>query len=171
MKYLLCAKVGAPFGIKGALHLYPFSGQQDSLLGVKKFYVKRKESFELCPIISIRPHGDHLVVLFKDILTPESASIWTNQELYIDPSDLPQLPKGQYYWHELIGMTVVNLENRNLGVVTECYHSHHDVLKTSIDAHIPFVKDDVIVNVDKKSQKITVDYDWDLDDELDLDAD
>jgi len=171
MKYILCAKVGAPFGIKGALHLYAFSGQQDSLLGLSSFYTKAGESYEKCEIVSIRPHGDHLVITLKDIVTPEEASIWTNRELYINADDLPKLPKGRYYWHELIGMKVQGLKQEDYGVVVECYNNHHDVLKTSLGHHIPFISGDTVQLVDKKTKIIYIDYDINAgdDDEVDFD--
>ncbi len=171
MKYLLCAKVGAPFGIKGALHLYPFSGQQDSLLNVKNFYTKRKDLYNICSVVSLRLHGNHLIVVFKDVVTPEAASSWTNQEIYINADDLPKLSQGQYYWYELIGMTVRSQKDQSYGVVEECYYNHHDVLRTSTGAHIPFIKDDIIVKVDKKSKTIIVDYDFNDYDDQECDSD
>jgi len=172
MEYILCAKVGASFGIKGALHLYSYSGQKDTLNGFVHFYVKNGTSYEHCVTESIRPHGDHFVILFKDIKNPEEASLWTNRELYRCASDLPALPKDKYYWHELIGMSVQGVKQEDYGVVVECYENHHDVLKTSLGHHIPFIQGNTVQRVDSKAQIIYVDYDClgsDVDDTQDRD--
>jgi 16S rRNA processing protein RimM len=167
MEYFVCARVGAPFGIKGALHLYAFSGQPESLLKVSKFYRKNNNSYEPCDVLSMRTHGDHLVIFFKGLENPEDAARWTNQDIYLDPNDLPGLPKGKFYWHELVGMQVKSDDGEDYGIVEKCYSNHHDILQTTQGRHIPFIMGDTVLSVDKAANLICVDYVVDFSDDSD----
>jgi 16S rRNA processing protein RimM len=39
-------------------------------------------------------------------------------EIMVDKSNLPVLPAGTYYWHDLIGLSVLTIEGRFLGRLT-----------------------------------------------------
>ena len=83
------------------------------------------------------------------------------------PRDLlPVLSKNGndgYYWSDLIGLEVVNLQNEELGKVTWLLETGaNDVLQVRIkederERLIPFVNQ-VIVKVDLKGCRITVDW-------------
>jgi 16S rRNA processing protein RimM len=74
---------------------------------------------EVLVIESVRGHSKGLLVKFKGINSPEEAGRLRNTELSIHSADVPELPEGEYYHHQLIGIHVVDVSGKPLGVITE----------------------------------------------------
>jgi 16S rRNA processing protein RimM len=70
-------------------------------------------------VASARPHAKGMLVKFKGVETPEHAGQFRNQWVYVKASDVPSLPEGQLYQHELFGFAVVDEEGQSLGELVE----------------------------------------------------
>ena len=53
----------------------------------------------------------------EGIDTRNSAESWIGAELFIEKTTLPQLEEGTYYWFEIIGLSVCDVEGAYLGRV------------------------------------------------------
>ena len=83
------------------------------------------------------------------------------QILAVDRKELPQLEDNEYYWDDLIGLSVYDLQQQNLGIVTELIETGaNDVLVVSgeKDRLIPYIPQ-VIVKIDLTGKRIEVDWD------------
>ena len=60
-----------------------------------------------------------LLLAFEGFPTPEQVGRFRNQMLYIKTTEAPELSEGEYYFYELLGMTVVDESGEQLGKVTE----------------------------------------------------
>jgi 16S rRNA processing protein RimM len=92
--------------------------------------------------------------------------------IYVPRSAFPATPEGEYYWVDLIGLTVVNRDGVHLGVVRDLmptgpnsvlvmeYTETVDGKEQSAERMIPFVAA-YIDDVDLKARRITAD--WGLD--------
>ena len=70
-------------------------------------------------LASARPHAKGLLVKFEGVETPEDASQLRNQWVYVTATDVPSLPEGQLYQHELFGFAVVEENDQPLGELVE----------------------------------------------------
>ena len=81
--------------------------------------------------------------------------------LFLDKNDLPELEDG-YYWHELIGMKVINLDGNTLGeVIAINNYGSNDILEVKTKKKkllIPFVKNRIIFDIEKEKKVINVDW-------------
>jgi 16S rRNA processing protein RimM len=68
---------------------------------------------KMMTVEAVRSHAKGMLVKFKGIETPEATAPFRNQWVYIKAADVPPLPQGQIYQHELFGFQVVD-ENENL---------------------------------------------------------
>jgi 16S rRNA processing protein RimM len=94
---------------------------------------------------------------------------YTHAEISMDATQLPELPQGEFYWRDLIGMSVMTDKGYNLGIVDDLMETgSNDVLvvkANSKDAFgqserlIPFLTDSVIKEVKYDVKEITVDWD------------
>jgi 16S rRNA processing protein RimM len=66
-----------------------------------------------------RPHARGMLVKFKGIETPEQAGELRNQWVYVPAADVPDLPEGKIYQHELFGYAVVDDQGNTLGELVE----------------------------------------------------
>jgi 16S rRNA processing protein RimM len=77
------------------------------------------ESHHRLIISSQRPHQEGLLLAFEGIDTPELAGGFRNHVLYVPLADAPELSEGEYYYHELIGLNVMDETGQSLGILTE----------------------------------------------------
>ncbi len=88
----------------------------------------------------------------------------------METSTLPKLDTEDYYWFQLEGLTIINLQGDNLGQVKHLIETGaNDVVvvratEDSIDNEerlIPFIRDKVIKRVDLAGGTLQVDWEKD----------
>ena len=106
-----------------------------------------------------RGSSPRLLVLFDGIRSRDDVAKLTNGELWVLPEALPDPGPGTSYAFELLGMRLVNVDGREVGVVKEFVVIAERPLyvlegpgELMIPAHQPFVK-----HVDFAAKVITVD--------------
>ena len=77
------------------------------------------EEHKAVTVESVRSHGKGVLVKFKGIATLDDVGQFRNQWAYARIRDLPPLPEGQHYQHELLGIHVVDEDGNGLGVLAE----------------------------------------------------
>jgi len=83
------------------------------------------------------------------------------QILAVDRQQLPQLEENEYYWDDLIGLNVYDLQHNDLGKVIELIETGaNDVLVVLGEKErlIPYIPQ-VIVKIDLTEKRIVVDWD------------
>ncbi len=87
-----------------------------------------------------------------------------NRFIGVPRSTLPATADEEYYWTDLEGLQVVHRDGTLLGEVAQLLETGaNDVLVVSGDREIliPYIKDDVIEDVDLAKGVIRVNWDWD----------
>lgn len=160
-RLIALAKVGRPYGLTGAVHLYPYSADAQTLLKAKTLTIGATD-FE---VTRCRRHGESVVAQLAGVDSPEAAAKLTNREVLVDRSLFAALPEGEYYWVDLIGLSCTN-GDRTLGEITEIFESGaHPILRVKLtsgekagsDELIPFV-DAIIRSVDLNARRVDVDW-------------
>ena len=131
--------------------------------------MKIKGQWQPTELENWRHHNHELIVKLKGVDDREAAQILANVEIGVDLSVFPTLEEGDYYWHDLIGCAVVNLEGYAMGTVTEMMETgSNDVLVVKANVKdafgkqerlIPFLYEQVVKRVDPATKTITVDWD------------
>lgn len=163
--------VSGAFGVTGSLRVTPFSTDADALLKVKTWWLD-KPALRAVSVRTAKLHGGDVVVQLVDVAGRDAAEALKGAAVSIPRSAFPQLPADEYYWTDLIGLAVVNLQGEALGNVTDMLHNGaQSILRINTPADaasdskaperlIPFVGQ-FIITVDLNGKKITVD--WGLD--------
>lgn len=155
------AKVGRPYGLTGALHWYPYSKDAQTLLRARAVVI----GTTMYGVTRSRRHGESIVAEIVGVTSPEAAARLTNKEIFVDKSYFAELPEGEYYWIDLIGLTCTNGE-RVFGEIAEIFESGaHPILRvkrpatdpTAGDELIPFV-DAIVRSVDIAARRVDVDW-------------
>ncbi|MDG6894974.1 ribosome maturation factor RimM [Volucribacter amazonae] len=162
-------KLGSTYGIRGWLRIYSSTEQSESIFAYQPWYLKIKGKWQQTELETWRYHNNDLIVKLKHIDDRESAQTLANIEIGVDLAVFPQLEEGDYYWHDLIGCQVINLQGYNMGVVSEMMETgSNDVLVVRAmnkDAFakqerlIPFLLEQVVKRVDLTTKTIEVDWD------------
>jgi 16S rRNA processing protein RimM len=147
-----------PHGVKGELVMDVLTGFPERLHPGKEVYVG--EERRPARIRSIRGHDKALLVSLEGVETPEAAGRFRNELVCISSAELPALPEGEFYHHELIGMQVLDEAGQALGELVYVLETGaNDVYEVRTpdgkELLLPAV-DEVILEVDLEQRRMTV---------------
>lgn len=125
------ARCGRTHGLSGDLYLDQIWLTPEELAQVSEFvWVGRDGTERPLRLFEARAMGHRIVARFHGISTREGAQQLTNGELRAERERLPDAGPGQAYTFELVGLRMVDIHGREVGVVK-------DVLRTG--AHPVYV--------------------------------
>jgi 16S rRNA processing protein RimM len=167
--------VSGAYGLQGWIRIRPYSADADALLSAKTWWLGNPEQPGLLRDVDMRQaknHSGDVVAQLVGVATREAAEALKGTAVQISRKHFPALSDGEFYWVDLIGLEVVNLQGERLGVVESMMdNGAHPILrvaaesvdgleKTQREILIPFV-DQFVTHVDLTAKKITAD--WGLD--------
>lgn len=162
--------IGA-YGIKGWVRIRPYSADADAMLYAKTWWLNKPELRDV-EAMQAKVHGEDVVAQLMGVADRNAAEALKGATVQVRRSHFPPLSNDEFYWLDLIGLTVENLQGESLGTVADMMdNGAHPILRVvalspSIGADkpkewlIPFV-DQFVKTVDQSAKKITVD--WGLD--------
>lgn len=155
-RLIVIGKALKPIGLNGELKIYPYT---ESLDIFKKFPYLFFET-ELFEVTRVRKYKALIGVYLKGINNYEDAHKLRDKLVKIPQSFFPRNEDDEYYWFELIGATVFNIQGKSLGTVQSLIRtSAHDILQVRAKTKellIPFI-DDIVKTVNLKENHIIVD--------------
>lgn len=113
---LMIGIIGAPHGTNGAMRIRIVSDFPERLTTLT--HVSIGDDPQRRRLRSLRGASPSAVLEINGISSRDEASIYRGMPLYMDIRDAKPLDEGEYYWHQLIDMTVVNAAGETLGTLT-----------------------------------------------------
>ncbi len=153
--------VSKPFGFKGEVILFLDSDSPENYQDMESVFLEIKGKLIPFFIESSRPHAknNQIVVRFQDIDTEEKAQGLVGCELFMPLSALPHLSGNKFYFHEVIGFTVIDEVYGKLGIIDTVLEYPNNpifqILHGEKEVLIP-IADHIIKNVDRPNKTITV---------------
>ena len=163
--------VSGAYGVAGMVRVHPFSEDAGALLGVQTWWLD-KPTLHAVTARNAKLHGGDVVVQLLGVVGRDAAEALKGASVQIARSAFPALPEDEYYWSDLIGLAVVNMQGDALGQVADMMHNGaQSILRVAPAAQaddaekvserlIPFVEQ-FVKTVDVSGKKIVVD--WGLD--------
>lgn len=115
--YLAIGFLRRPHGISGEIIMDLHTDFPERIKPGRKVYVG--ENYDTLTIDTVRSHGNGMLVRLRGVDTPEGAGRFRNQWMYVKSTEVPALPEGQIYKHQLVGITVTADTGETLGVLNE----------------------------------------------------
>lgn len=168
---VLVGYVTGAYGIKGWVRIRPYSADADAMLYAKTWWLEKPELRDV-EVMQAKVHSEDVVAQLMGVADRNAAEALKGATVQVRRSHFPPLSNDEFYWLDLIGLTVENLQGESLGTVADMMdNGAHPILRVvalspSIGADkpkewlIPFV-DQFVKTVDQSVNKITVD--WGLD--------
>lgn len=158
---VVMGKVVAAQGIQGWVKVQTFTEYLDSLLDYDTWYVGNEQAWRPLQVLDADVHGKVLVAKLEGIADRTAAEKYKGQLVAVPRAELPEQEEGEYYWSDLVGMTVVTLAGETLGTVDTLLETGaNDVLVVkgeNGETLIPFIAS-VIQQVSLKDKTIRVDW-------------
>jgi len=107
-------------GLKGEFKFHPFVTESDILNNLNHMKLKGDSAQETeCEIEALRGMPGKLIVKLKGINSIEDAEAYTGKTGLALEADFKELPKGEYYWFQILGLNVYDEDDRHYGQVTD----------------------------------------------------
>ena len=113
--YVAIGRVGAPWGVRGAVRVLPLTDRRRQLAAGRTVSV----AGERRTIVSARWQKGMVYLRLSGVERREAAAQLRGRLLATAESELEPLPEGQYYRFQLIGLAVISTDGEELGRVTE----------------------------------------------------
>ena len=145
--------IASTHGLQGEVNVFPTTEDPNRFKKLKKvtLHTQRGEEIEL-DVQSARFFKKFVIVKFKQYNNINDVEKFRGCELTIDRKDAIKLEPGEYYCADLIGLSIVDEEDKILGTVTDIIQTGaNDVYIIDLDDNrellLPAIKD-CILNVD-----------------------
>lgn len=164
--WVVIGRFGRTHGIKGRILVHSFTEPKSNIMKYRnQWHIEKKGEFSPVDILSLQEQGNNLLAHIKGYEQENIAKMLTNTTIAVPGENLEKLPDGEYYWHDLVGMHVVNKEGLDFGVVTDVMATgSNDVLIVDGSKRhlVPYLLDQHVLSIDMDHQKIIVDWDFDF---------
>jgi len=162
--YLTIGKLQRTHGVKGEIVMQIMTDFPEKIVKGKVVFIGARHVEYV--VRSVRATDQKLLVSFEGLNDCDQVAILRNQVVTIKTEDANQLPEGEFYHHELIGMKVCEENGTLVGTVQEILVTGANDVYVVQQADggevlIPAIRD-VILNIDSKNGRMTVKLpEWD----------
>lgn len=163
---IVMGRIVAPYGIYGWLKVEPMTEHFDGLFDYPEWWLGRedgpkKSPWQIHTLEQGKVHSDHLLVKLVGINDRDMAMACKGKHIAVPREQLPEPGDDEYYWSDLTGLRVTNLQGIELGTIDHLFETGANdvmVVKGERERLIPFI-DQVVLQVDIANKHMQVDWD------------
>ena len=162
-KKIYLGKISGVHGIKGWLKIHSFSSPPENILNYPKWIINNQGEEECYSVEQGRKQNNKIVVKLEKIDDRNTAESLINSKIQILRSDLPKLSNENYYWSDLVGLSVLNSEETVIGKIESLIETTANdimVINTSKNERVlvPFVMHEIIKEVNLELNYVKIDW-------------
>jgi 16S rRNA processing protein RimM len=153
-------RVTAPFGIQGWIKLKTFTEAPDGLARHSLWWLRTKSGWRSAALADFRVRPAAVSAKLEGVDDRSAAELLRGCDVAVTRDDLGEAGEGEFFWVDLEGLEVVNLQGEALGRVGELLRAGGSdvlVVRGERERLIPFVAD-YVKSVDRDARRITVDW-------------
>lgn len=157
---VIVGAIGGAFGVQGEVRLKSFCADPQDIADYTPLYTEDGRAFAQLILTGQLKNG--FTARIDGVVTKEDADALRNVNLYADRAAMPSLPDDEYYYTDLIGLTVVDTGGTTLGTVKNVMdHGAGDLLEIIVPGQsdttlLPFTQA-AVPTVDLASKRIVAD--------------
>lgn len=112
-----------PYGIKGWLWVYSETDERDAIFSMQPWWIKTAIGMKPLTLLDWRPQASGLVAQFKEVADRTMAETMNGVTIWVSKQSLPPLQEDEYYWSDLVGLTVNNTAGQCFGKIKELFET------------------------------------------------
>ena len=175
---VLVGYVSGAYGLNGWIRIKPFASDADALLTAKTWWLDKPALHDVA-MMQAKMHSGDVVAQLMGVAGRDAAEALRGTAVHVSRAHFPALADDEFYWVDLIGLSVENLEGEVLGQVADMMdNGAHPILRVNrtvvasvapvssvssitatppVEILIPFVER-FVRTVDQGNRKIIVDW-------------
>lgn len=160
---VLLGRISGVFGVEGWVKLFSYTDPREAILDYPDCLLRQSGTWNKVRWQKGRRQGKTVVASLEGIDDRDSAEALIGTDIGIWREDLPDTADNEFYWADLEGLSVVNKDDKKLGVVSYLLATGaNDVMVVQGDQEIliPFITGRYVIDVDRAAGVIQVDWEW-----------
>lgn len=162
-RLITVGRLHGAFGVRGEVKLESFTDPAPAIARYQPWILRdaRGDARSVAGV-RVRVGGKGLVATVPGVADRDGAEALRGFEVLVPRSALPPPAPGEYYWVDLEGLRVVNLEGVAFGTVSHLFDTGANLVLVVIgerERMIPFVQPQYVQAVDFEAGLIRVDWD------------
>jgi 16S rRNA processing protein RimM len=152
--------VAAAHGINGWVRIHSLTEPREAIFEYQPWLLG--DSLQEVRVRQGQIHGKRLIALLQDTDDREQADALVHRRIAVYRDQLPELPADEYYWTDLLGLSVRLEDGRELGVIENMLATGANdvmVVRGERERLIPFVPGHYVKRVDLDARTVIVDWD------------
>lgn len=157
---IVVGRIAGVYGVRGWLKVISDTDPPDGILRYRPWLLGGGST--RWTVREGKRHGKGLVVCLEGCDDRDRAATLVGQEIAVVRDQLAPPSPDEPYWVDLEGLSVVNTEGVELGLIDHLFATGaNDVIVVSGERErlLPFVWDDVVKDVDFEQRRMLVDWD------------
>ena len=157
-------------GVRGEASIEPWTDSADRFTELDDVTLVSPDESKTREVLieTARVHQGRALVKFSGIESPEELRELHNWTVEIPEAQARELEEDEYFLHDLVGLTLVDADGNERGVVTETYEGGGGILLSvrKVDGktfELPFAAD-ICTEIDLAAKRMTVNLPEGLDD-------
>jgi len=154
-------KITKKFSFRGEVIIFLDTDSPEFYYNIKKLFINLNNVLTPFDISSVKPNKSNRIrVKINGINTENDTNKLIDKEIYLPIKSLPKTDENSFYYHEIIGYSVLDQDSKKVGNITAVNDQSPQHL-FQINAYgkktlIP-INDKLIIKVDKKNKIIKMD--------------
>ncbi len=163
---ILLGRVVGAFGVRGQVKIESWTEPREAIFRYQPWTLRSPNGAESeLQGVRGRETGKHLIANFPGVDDRDAVEALRGTEIFVPRSALPPPKPGEFYWVDLEGLRVLNVDGADYGTVSHLFSTGaNDVLvaRGERERLIPVVEPDFVKSVDFDTGVVTVDWDADF---------
>ncbi len=170
--FIVVGKIAGLYGVRGWVRVYSHTQPRENILSYQTWYLQNGESWAPFELEVGRRHSKGIVAKLVGCDDRDQATELQQKNIAVKREQLAKLEAGEYYWHQLIGLKVRNLEQIDFGSIDAILQTGaNDVMVVKLpnkdqdqeqERLVPFIQGDVIKEINLEEGTMLVDWDADF---------
>ncbi|MSP28791.1 MAG: ribosome maturation factor RimM [Methylococcales bacterium] len=164
-QYINVGKISGVFGIKGWVKVFSFTANKENILKYSPWVLKKADETKTLKVINGNLQGKAVVAQLDGINDRDQAESLMGWDIFISPAQLPKARHNEYYWSDLVGLQVENIDGVQFGIISSLLETGANdvvIVQGKRERCIPFLQGQTIINIDLTAGKMIVDWDADF---------
>ena len=161
---VVLGRISGLFGVRGWVKVYSYTEPREAVLDYKRWLLSRKDGWQEATVAEGQRHGKTIIARIDGYVDRDQAAALIGTDIAVPRDELPETEKGEFYWSDLEGLTVVHRDGTELGKVAHLLETGANdvmVVRGEKERLVPFVMNKVVLGVDLDEGVIEVDWEWD----------
>ncbi len=164
-KQVIVGEIAGAYGVKGWVKIHSHTTPPDNILGYSPWLLEGKDGAKEYTVLSGRMQGAAVVAQLEGVDDRDQALHLRSSRILVPRGRFPPAEEGHYYWVDLVGLRVRNVEGVDLGKVVEMMATGaNDVIVAQGERErlIPFVIGQFVKEIDLDEGSMIVDWEPDF---------